>query len=175
LFSEINITRPVQIDGLGHSLSQGLLINANNVLIENTKITPSEFTPSWYFGIMVGDVTGVVLRNNTITGNGNDEVGISDTTGSTGAQITVQGNTLSNLWTGILIDSANTDASITSNSISDTKHGIYVSQASFLNSISSNNISNPKAITSPAGPGDGISLPNGTSVFNITLICFIYC
>jgi nitrous oxidase accessory protein NosD len=166
----VNITRPVTVDGNGNSLSKGLQISADNVVIENASITPSEFNPGWYYGIMVGDVTGVVLRNNTIVGSGNDEVGISDITGNTNANMTIQGNTLSNLWTAVLIDSTNTDANVTGNNINDAKHGIYVSQAPIADvSITSNRISNPKAL-SDGSAGDAISVPNGTTGASVTAL-----
>jgi nitrous oxidase accessory protein NosD len=168
LTNKLNITRSVTINGNGYSLSKGLQISANNVVIENATITPSEFYPGWFYGIMVGDVTGVVIRNNTITGKNLDEIGISDITGNTNADITITGNTISNLWTAILIDSANTDSTVTGNNINDTKHGIYVSQASIADvSISSNRISNPKAL-SDGSAGDAISVPFGTDGADVT-------
>ncbi|MBT2641746.1 right-handed parallel beta-helix repeat-containing protein [Bacillus sp. ISL-41] len=170
LSSHVNITRTVTIDGNGNSLSKGLQISANDVVIENASITPSEFYPGWFYGIMVGDVTGVVIRNNVITGNNSDEIGISDITGNSNAEITITGNTISNLWTAILIDSANTDATVTGNNINDAKHGIYVSQAPTADvSISSNTISNPKAL-SDGSAGDAISVPNGTLAADVTAI-----
>jgi hypothetical protein len=160
---KLDITRSVTINGNGHSLSKGLLISANNVVIDNTTIKPSEFTPDWYYGVMVNNVTGVVLKNSTIAGIASqDAVGISDTAGST-TGFKVQNVTFTNLWTAVLSDSATTDFSVTGSTFDGIKHGVYVTAAPAAEQVITGNTFKNLVAANPAGTEDAISLPTDTA------------
>jgi hypothetical protein len=165
----ITIADTVTLDGAGYSIDKGIIVAADNVVIDNVKVTASKFytddaNGEWYYGVMFQDTTGGVVKNSTITGvNGKDATGISDTTGAAGTTFTVENTTFSNLWNGVLVDSANTVATVKNNTISDAKHAIYVTAASAAaQTITGNTIRDLKLLSGGA-KGDGISVKNGTT------------
>lgn len=131
-------------------------------MIDNTTIKPSEFYPGWFYGVMVDDVTGVVLKNSTIAGVASDDaVGISDTAGST-TGFTVQNVNFTNLWTAVLTDSADSDVSVTGSTFDGIKHGVYISAASAASQVITGNTFR-NLVATGAGDQDAISLPTGTN------------
>jgi len=150
------------------TLDQGVQVGANDVTFENVDVTPSLFYTDgggdWYYGFLIGDVTGVVIKDSTINGvEADDATAISDITASAATEFTVDSVAISNVWNGILIDSAGTQANLVDNSISNAKHGIYVTQADATDqTITGNSIFNPQNL-SDGSDGDAISVPTGTA------------
>jgi hypothetical protein len=131
-------------------------------VIDNTTIKPSEFYPGWFYGVMVNNVTGVVLKNSTIAGVASDDaVGISDTAGST-TGFTVQNVNFTDLWTAVLTDSANSDVSVTASTFDGIKHGIYITAAPAADQVITGNTFRNLVATTDLDQ-DAISLPTGTS------------
>lgn len=130
-------------------------------MIENSTINPSEFYPGWFYGVMVNNVTGVVLKNSTIAGVAlDDAIGISDTAGST-TRFTVQNVNFTNLWTAVITASANSDVSVTGSTFDGIKHGVYITAAPAVDQVITGNTFR-NLVATGAGDQDAISLPSGT-------------
>ncbi len=167
LSNKLDVNRKVTIEGNGYSLSKGIQVSASDVVLRGLTITPSVFYTTedgdWYYGIMVGDVTGVVIENSKISGPaGKDAIGISDTTAGENTQFTVRNTVISDVWVGIIVDSPNTAATLTGNTISDAKYAFYVTQAEPSQVITGNVIKDPKAF-SDGSKGIGIVVPAATT------------